>query len=41
VEARFRVPYVEWGMRDVSSFVLRVAKDVEVSVRAEGRFSNR
>ena len=41
VEARFRVPYAEWGMRDVSSFVLRVAKDVEVSVRAEGRFSNR
>jgi polyisoprenoid-binding protein YceI len=41
VEARFRVPYVEWGMRDVSNLVLRVAKDVEVSVRAEGRFSNR
>ncbi len=41
VEARFRVPYVEWGMRDVSNLVLRVAKDVEVSVRAEGRVSNR
>jgi polyisoprenoid-binding protein YceI len=41
VEARFRVPYVEWGLRDVSNLVLRVAKDVEVSVRAEGRLSNR
>lgn len=41
VEARLRVPYVAWGMRDVSTFVLRVAKEVEVVVRAEGRLANR
>ena len=41
VESHFRVPYVAWGLRDVSNLVLRVAKDVEVRVRAEGRVSNR
>jgi hypothetical protein len=41
VEAAFRVPYVAWGMRDPSSFVLRVAKEVDVSVRAEATWTNR
>jgi len=34
VRARFRVPYVAWGMRDYSNFLLRVDKEVEVTVEA-------
>ena len=35
----FRVPYVEWGMKDPSNLVLRVAKDVSVEVEAVGTIS--
>ncbi len=39
VEASFSVPYVAWGMRDVSTFLLRVEQEVLVRVRAVGSWS--
>jgi polyisoprenoid-binding protein YceI len=36
VESSFAVPYVAWGMRDVSTFVLRVADEVEVQLDLVG-----
>jgi len=35
--ATFVVPYVDWGMDNPSLFVLRVAKQVDVTVEAVGR----
>jgi polyisoprenoid-binding protein YceI len=36
VEASFAVPYVAWGLRDVSNFVLRVADTLDVQVELVG-----
>jgi len=37
IETSFRVPYVDWGMQDYSSFLLRVDRFVDVTVGASGR----
>jgi polyisoprenoid-binding protein YceI len=39
IETRFRVPYVDWGMRDYSTLILRVDRFVDVTVKSEGRLS--
>ena len=32
----FKIPYVAWGMNDPSAFVLRVGKDVDVTLEVQG-----
>jgi polyisoprenoid-binding protein YceI len=34
----FAIPYVDWGLKDPSNFVLRVSKEVEIDISANGRY---
>ncbi|MCU1339588.1 MAG: YceI family protein [Bryobacterales bacterium] len=36
---QFSVPYVKWGMKNPSTFLLKVNDKVEISIRTAGRFS--
>ncbi len=36
VSAKFPIPFVEWGLHDPSTFLLKVSKQVEVSIAAKG-----
>jgi len=36
---RFEVPYVAWGMKDPSTFLLKVSKSVEIEVHTAGRLT--
>jgi polyisoprenoid-binding protein YceI len=36
VSAKFPIPFVEWGLHDPSTFLLKVSKQVDVSIAASG-----
>jgi polyisoprenoid-binding protein YceI len=39
ISSSFRVPYVDWNVRDYSNFVLRVDRFVDVTVEADGKLA--
>jgi polyisoprenoid-binding protein YceI len=37
ISTHFLVPYIQWGMRDPSTFILTVSKQVQIHFEAAGR----
>jgi hypothetical protein len=35
----FTVPYVKWGLKNPSTFLLRVSSNVDIDIRATGRLT--
>jgi polyisoprenoid-binding protein YceI len=40
MQTTFQIPFVRWGMKDPSTFVLRVNKDVQMSISGTERISS-
>jgi polyisoprenoid-binding protein YceI len=38
-DTRFSLPYVKWGMKNPSTFLLKVNETVDISIHAAGQFS--
>jgi len=39
-KSHFIVPYVKWGLKDPSVFILKVAKEVDINLTLVGKLSN-
>jgi polyisoprenoid-binding protein YceI len=39
IQTHFNVPYVKWGLKDPSTFVFRVGKEIEINLTLVGRLT--